>query len=278
MTSSVAYRPRSVRMRVMLALVVILALGDVLPVQTFTVTCKRCLKVLNSDIKNAARKSMDAVVQAGAGLTRIRDEFVAEQKSLNENLQKATKMINAIDKQIKQKTKEIKEIFDDAKKKAEQKLKDIEEASSALGAIEDEVGARATEKKAKGVREHIAAHPGHESQQEKEILDENGLITTVDAARIIAKSKAEQAEQETVRREKVVENDAKELQKNMDEEEQELKTEEEKELDDEKQARDKIQEAIKHNSEAMNKARKFLQDIEEGIEKFHQDIEKSNVQ
>ena len=58
-----------------------------------------------------------------------------------------------------------------------------------------EVGTTQTKAKAVEVREEIEKHPNtKESKLEKDVLSENGVIATLDAAKIIAEAAAEKKE------------------------------------------------------------------------------------
>ncbi|XP_031565966.1 uncharacterized protein LOC116301102 [Actinia tenebrosa] len=261
-------------MRNILAFVFILCFLGLIAPTSSRVHCKRCLKVLNSDIKTAAKKSLTAVVQAGLDLTKIRDQFGQEQASLETNLKKARELTKLINEKIKKAVKETAEILEEATKRAKEKMQEVTAASNALGDIEEKVGVKKVQDKAKKIRNHIAKKDdaGVQNKLQKLVLDENGVIATLDAAKILAKAKVDAKEKNMKQAEAIVRNDVQKIKSDMSSAEKQLDKEQQVELEDEKEARSKIQEAVKHNQIAINKAKGFLKSIEEGLQKFHSDI------
>lgn len=141
-----------------------------------------------------------------------------------------------------------------------------------MGDIEEKVGVNRTQDKAKKIRDQIAKKHGVQSKLQKLVLNENGVIATLNAAKILAKAKVDAKEKNIKQKEAVVRDDVQKLKSDMSFAENQLNDEQQVELEDEREARSKIQEAVKHNKIAINKAKGFLKSIEEGIQKFHSDI------
>jgi deoxycytidine triphosphate deaminase len=142
-----------------------------------------------------------------------------------------------------------------------------------LGDIEEKVGGKKIQDKAKHIRAQIANSHAVKTKLQKQVMNENGLIATLDAAKILAKAKVEEKEKDVERKQAVVKSDVEKLKNDMSSAEKQLDEEQEVELQDEKEARSKILEAVKHNQNAIAKAKGFLTSIEEGIQQFHKDIE-----
>ena len=143
-----------------------------------------------------------------------------------------------------------------------------------MGDIEERVGVKKIQDKAKKIRDKISKKHGPQSTLAKLVLNENGVIAALDAAKILAKAKVDAKEKNIKQKEAIVRDDVQKLKSDMSSAEKQLDEEQQVELEDEKEARSKIQEAVKHNQMAIDKAKSFLKSIEEGIQKFHSDITK----
>ncbi|KXJ18715.1 myosin heavy chain, cardiac muscle isoform [Exaiptasia diaphana] len=234
--------------------------------------CKNCFKVLNTDIKNAAKKSMTAVAQAGMDLTQMRIQFADQQFNLEANLKKAKEMSENIKSKIQNKIKEIMKNFEKMTQDTKEKLAEVAAASDALGELEKKVGTKEVKDKAKKIRNDMAKGQQAKSNLAKQVLNENGVIAKLDAAKILAKDKVLKAAKALDKKKATVRDDIARLESDMSSAEDQLKNEEDQEMESEREARSKIQEAVKHNKAAINKAKLFLLSVEKGIEKFNNDI------
>ncbi|KAK3740338.1 hypothetical protein QZH41_009418 [Actinostola sp. cb2023] len=215
---------------------------------------------------------MTAVVQAGMDLTKMRDEFADQQNNLEANLKKARVMSTLIQDKIKTAVKRIADILAIATKEAYAEMEKVTKASDELGDLEKSVGTKKVQDKAKEIRTNITKGQPMDSNIQKDVINENGVIATLDAAKILAKEKVIQKQKLIEEKKAAVRSDITKLENDMASAENRMNKEQQLELEDEMEARSKIQQAVEHNSAALSRAKEFLFSVEEGIKKFHEDI------
>lgn len=138
--------------------------------------------------------------------------------------------------------------------------------------MEKKVDTKAVKDKAKKIRTSIAKGQPIKSTVAKQVLNENGVIAKLDAAKILAKARVQKAAKELEKKKATVRDDIARIETSMSTAENQMKNEEDQEIESEREARSKIQEAVKHNKAALQKTKQFLLSVEKGIEKFHEDI------